>query len=188
MANTYNLVSLINAILNGKSATFVGLSYRTKGKPAAAHRDVILEKDTELTALAFQNPDDYGVYKRMVQRSAAKIEGNDPQKIEDFVPGEAWFQHDTPVFSLVSSKKNPDQKYFYHVPIKVKSVKYLVNNQVVTKEDYAKYLTPSSARELLSTGPKTHKSGGFQYTTVLRTVAVEHINRFRARGITITTA
>lgn len=172
--------------MDKKGALFAKVKYATSESPAAAFKGVTLGKKTELTALVFQHLDNYEVYRRMIVKSAMQIDGNDIAKVEAFTPGEAWFVHDNPVFSIVSNKKDAGKKYLYHVPLKVKGVKYLVNGEVVPKEEYAKYLTPSKAKDLLNRTPKTHKRGGFKYDIILRTVGVENITCFKARGITIT--
>jgi hypothetical protein len=181
-----NLSTILTAMLSGKGTLMVSLITDTNDVPAAAHKGTVLNKKCSMTSMVFREIKDHDLYRKMVTRSAEKIEGNDLTKVQEFVPGEAWFVHDMPVFSLVSGKKNPDKKYLYHVPLRTHSVQYLVNGQVVRKEEYAQYLTPSKAKDLLATGPKQHKTGGFKHGVVLRTVSLENITRFKTRGITLT--
>lgn len=180
-----NTVGVLSALMDKKGSLLVSMDTETCGTPAAQHK-VTLTTKSSLVAMVFQKLKDYDLYRKMIVKSAMKIEGNDAAKIKAFTPGEAWFTHDNSAFSIVSSKKNPEKKYLYFVPIRTKTIQYLVDGQVVGKEEYAKYLTPSKSKALLNEGPHTHKTGGFEHNVTIRTVGVDKIKRFKTRGITIT--
>lgn len=146
MSNNTTAADVRNKLLNAKGQ-FVKAAWKSNPKPAAAHKNVLLEKHTVAIVQAGVNYANLSAVKQ-------GIEDGTRGPVEELPWGEwyvdpltqkSWFPHvithkDEYYLRLYPSNANN------HIP---KSV-FLVDGNEVTKDEFAKYLTPSEAKKLLN--------------------------------------
>lgn len=142
MSNTTNIQSLTaNEILSnffkGKGQ-FMRAAWKSNPKPAAAHKDVVLEKRTTTivrSGLEFQN----------LSSVKAGIEAEERGPVQE-LPWGSW------VFYPYLIKHNESYYCRLYPTDSIPTVRYFVNGEETSKDVFATYLTPSEAKKL--TGDK----------------------------------
>jgi len=143
--NPLSADAIRDKILNSKGQ-FVKASWKSNPKPAAAHKNMLLEKHTVAVVQAGVNYANLSAVKEGI----ANGERGEVQELPwgewyvDRLTKKSWFPY------VIEHK---DQLYIRlypstagnHIP---KSTFY-VNGELVDKEEFAKYLTPSEAKKLL---------------------------------------
>lgn len=124
---------------------FIKASWKSNPKPAAAHKNVLLEKQTVGVVRAGINYANLSAVKQGIEEGTRG-------PVEE-LPWGSWSvdSEGKSLFPYLINHKNTEYIRLYpseginHVP---KSI-FFVNGEEVTKEEFAKYLTPSEARKLL---------------------------------------
>lgn len=141
-----------NKILNAKGQ-FVKAAWKSNTKPAAAFKDVLLEKHTVAVVQAGVDFANLSSVKQGIADGTRDAVGELPfgEWYVDPLTKKSWFPH-----VIVHTPKGEDKEVFYlrlypsttgnH---SAKSVFY-VDGKEVTKDEYAKYLTPSEAKKVLN--------------------------------------
>lgn len=147
---TITAESVRDKILNAKG-NFVKASWKSNAKPAAAHKGILLEKHTVAVVQAGVDYANLSAVKTAIADGTRDEVGELPwgSWYTDKLTGKSWFPH------VIEHK---DELYLRlypsgadnHIP---KSIFY-VDGKVVDKDEYAKYLTPSEAKKLLSPTPE----------------------------------
>lgn len=146
MSNTTNIQSLTaNEILSnffkGKGQ-FMRAAWKSNPKPAAAFKDVVLEKRTTTivrSGLEFQN----------LSSVKAAIEAEERGEVGQLPFGEwAYYPY------LIKYEKEGNTNYYLRMypTDSIPTVRYFVNGEETPKDVFATYLTPSEAKKL--TGDK----------------------------------
>lgn len=137
-------------ILNSKGQ-FVKASWKSNAKPAAAFKDVLLEKHTVAVVRAGIDYSNLAVVKEGIASGERGEVGELPWgstwKIDS--EGNSMFPY---VLTKTDSKTGEVTDYYRLYPSvsnRAKSV-YFVNGEEVTKDVYATYLTPSDAKKILN--------------------------------------
>jgi len=158
------------------TATIANVTQVTQVQTSAANKGVLIQKVTKASVLLFANALNYVA---CVQRSAAKVEGNDPSKVADFVASEASFTHDPACYSIVTNKTSSQQYLYLHYN-RAESV-YIHNGALLSAEAAASFCTPSVAKTMLNTSKTTHNvSNDVTHSIVVRTVKLQNIVRLAA--------
>ena len=142
---TIDASSVRDKILNAKG-NFVKAAWKSNPKPAAAHKNVLLEKKTVAVVQAGVNYANLSAVKDAISAG----ERGEVQELpwglwyQDRLTGKSWFPY------VIEHK---DELYLRLYPSqglnhKTQSVFY-VNGEEVTKEKFAEYLTASEAKKLL---------------------------------------
>ena len=177
-ANASNKITAqqILALLTNNGVTFASILYVTPVPTAAAHAAQNIQKVVQANVQLFANIKDFNVYANAVKRSAANVEGNDADNVQNFVAQSNYFEHAHPqCFSLVQHKHSKDKLYLYAIFNNADSV-HFINNKVATKQQVAQYLTPSSARKLLGNNTVVvNVANAVAHTVKVRTIALESI-------------
>jgi hypothetical protein len=137
--------SVRDKILNAKG-NFVKAAWKSTPKPAAAFKNILLEKNTVAVVQAGVN------YANLssVKDAIAAGERGEVQELPwgqwyvDRLTGKSWFPYVIEHKDSLYLRLYPSQGNNH----KTQSVFY-VNGQVVDKDEFAKYLTPSEATKLL---------------------------------------
>lgn len=173
----------IEALLANVSVTFAGITYVTTVQLAAEHKKagVVIQKVTTANVMLCSNIKAHtAVYKRKVQRSAAKYASNAASAVAAFTASAASYTH-TATHSIVHNNKNINALYLYCFYNTASSV-YMHNNAVVTKQHVAAYCTKSAAEGLLNTSSTVHNvTHDITHDVVVRTIALHNIVSIRAR-------
>lgn len=128
---------ILEKILNTKGS-FVKANWKSNPKPAAAHKGVLLEKVTSAVCRA-------GINFANLSAVKAGIESGERGEVQE-LPWGTWKQ-----FPHVIEHKGEEYIRLYpsdgnnHHATSL----YYTNGVEVTKEEFAKYLTPSEAKKLL---------------------------------------
>jgi hypothetical protein len=145
MQNKIDAASVRDKILNAKG-NFVKAAWKSNPKPAAAHKGILLEKNTVAVVQAGVN---YANLSSVKDAIAAGERG----EVQELPWGQWYVDRLTgkSLFPYVIEHK--DSLYLRLYPSqgnnhKTQSVFY-VNGQEVDKTEFAKYLTPSEATKLL---------------------------------------
>jgi hypothetical protein len=165
--------SIINTIksLISNGSTFARLESLTQVKTAAKHKAIKIEKRTIANVTLFGTLNDLQVYRRMVIKSANKI---DNQQIESFEVSDNYFYHDENCFSIVYNKNN-DMPYLYAVYNNAKS-SYTIDGIQADKLQVAEYLTPSEKEKMLGDNSIVYnKTNDVLHTTIVRTIKLENV-------------
>lgn len=178
-------VNTIKTVLSPIGVTFAGLEYQTKIPVAAKYKGTTIIKKTRATVILTGGAETAkGLYARMVRKSAASIESNDTTSVENFESQQNWFDHDDTCYSIVNSRKNPENLYlygFFNTANKPKS-QYYINGKPVSKEEIRQYLTASKVKELFeSTGIVENKTHGIKHKVIPRTIGIDNILSLRVR-------
>lgn len=147
--------SVRDKILNAKGS-FVKAAWKSNPKPAAAHKNILLEKKTVAVVQAGVNYANLSAVKDAIEAGERSPEiGELPfgTWYVDPLTEKSWYP-----YVIVHQPKGSDKNQFYlrlypsnannHIP---KSI-YYVNGEVVDKTKFAEYLTPAEARKI--TNPK----------------------------------
>ena len=171
----------IAALLANVSVTFAQITYVTKVQLAAAHKLQNISKVTTANVMLCSNIKAHtAVYKRKVQRSAAKYAQNTAAAVAAFTASAASYTH-TAVHSIVHNNKNINAMYLYCFYNNASSV-YMHNNTVVTKQHVAAYCTNSAAQALLQVDNTVHNvTHNIVHNVQVRTIALHNIVSIRAR-------
>jgi hypothetical protein len=152
---------------------------------AAAHKARKVQKVTAASVQLFNNVNDYDVYKKAVQRSAAKIEDNDSTNVQNLVVKEATFSH-TNTFSLVFNKKDNTKFYLYAIYNNAQSLLF-IDNTLATKQQVAELLQPAAAKKLLEENTVQHNvTNDVLHNVILRTISLDSIVQLKAMKQTVT--
>lgn len=178
--NTITQAQLQNLLAN-VSVTFAQITYVTQVQLAAAHKQEGICKVTTANVMLCSNIKAHtAVYKRKVQRSAAKYAQNTAAAIAAFTAQPNYYTH-TNVHSIVQHTQHADKLYLYCFYNNAQSV-YLHNNAVVTKQHVAAYCTRSAAAALLQTDNTVHNvTHNITHDVHVRTIALSNIVSIRAR-------
>jgi hypothetical protein len=149
--NPLSADAIRDRILNSKGQ-FVKASWKSNPKPAAAHKNMLLEKHTVAVVQAGVNYANLSAVKEGIANGERGEVGELPfgSWYIDPITQKSWFP-----YVITHRPKDSDKDQFYlrlypsgasnHIP---KSTFY-VNGEVVDKAKFAEYLTPSEARKLL---------------------------------------
>ena len=124
-------------IVSSQSGRHIPVTFKSEAKPAAAFKGVKLEKQTK------------GVYRVGISFENLKgvregIESGERGEVQS-PKGKVWVQYP---FHLQNLTGDTDYLRLYFPTggiLQIPSVTYFVDGQVVTKEEYNSYLTPSAA-------------------------------------------
>lgn len=185
--NTITQAQLQNLLAN-VSVTFAQITYVTKVQLAAAHKLQNISKVTSANVMLCSNIKAHtAVYKRKVQRSAAKYASNAAAAVAAFTASPASYTH-TATHSIVHNNKNINALYLYCFYNTASSL-YLHNNAVVTKQHVAAYCTNSAATALLQQNNTVHNvTHNITHNVQVRTIALHNIVSIRARKQLLTVA
>ena len=178
--NTYISQADVSRLLdNVRGTTFATIAYVTTVKPAAAHKDVLIQKVTIAGVQLFNNLQEFtNVYENAVKRSATKLSASgtaisEPTAIASFESAGNWYEH-TACHSIVKHKTKEDY-YLWAIYNRAESL-YVIGNNVVSKEEVAQFLTPASARDLLADDSITYNVGhDVQHSVIVRVVGLQNI-------------
>jgi hypothetical protein len=165
--------SIINTIksLIANGSTFASIEYTTQVKTSAKHKAINIKKHTIANVQLFGTLKDYDVYRRMVIKSANKI---DNQQIESFEVSDNYFYHDENCFSIVYNKNN-DLPYLYAVYNNAKS-SYTIDGIQADKLQVAEYLTPSEKEKMLGDNSIVYnKTNDVLHSTIIRTIKIDNV-------------
>jgi hypothetical protein len=182
-SNTTISQQQIAALLKDVSVTFAQITYVTQVQLAAEHRHagVVINKVTTANVMLCSNIKAHtAVYKRKVQRSAAKYASNSAAAVAAFTASPASYTH-TAVHSIVHNNKNVNAMYLYCFYNRATSV-YMHNGAAVTKQHVAAYCTNSAAAALLNATKQVHNvTHDITHDVTVRTIALHNIVSIRAR-------
>jgi len=143
--NPLSADAIRDKILNSKGQ-FVKASWKSNPKPAAAHKNMLLEKHTVAVVQAGVNYANLSAVKEGI----ANGERGEVQELPwgewyvDRLTKKSWFPY------VIEHK---DQLYIRLYPSTagnhIPNSTFYVNGELVDKEEFAKYLTPSEAKKLL---------------------------------------
>ena len=156
-----------------RGTTFATIAYVTTVKPAAAHKDVLIQKVTVAGVQLFNNLNEFtNVYENAVKRSATKL-GEDATAVANFESAGNWYEH-TACHSVVKHKTK-EAYYLWAIYNRAESL-YVIGNNVVSKQEVAQYLTPASARDLLADSDVQYNVGqDLEHSVVVRVVGLQNI-------------
>ena len=185
--NTITATQVQNLLAN-VSVTFAQITYVTQVQLAAAHKAQNIVKVTTANVMLCSNIKAHtAVYKRKVQRSAAKYASNSASAVAAFTAQQNYFTH-TAVHSIVHNNKNINAMYLYCFYNNASSV-YMHNNAVVTKQHVAAYCTKSAATALLQQNNTVHNvTHNITHNVQVRTIALHNIVSIKARKQLLTVA
>ena len=168
-------VEQIKQILSSKSGvTFGSIVTRTPVKTAAKHKEVVIEKTTKANVRLYTKLNDFSVYKKSVQRSAAKISDNQPDNVADFQQQETYYEHDSDCFAIARHKKS-GKPYLYVIYNHANS-EFTINGNPASRKEVANYLTPSEAKKLLSTDDLVYNaSNDLVHDVHVRVISIENV-------------
>ena len=173
----------IEALLNNVSVTFAQITYVTTVQLAAEHKraGVVINKVTTANVMLCSNIKAHtAVYKRKVQRSAAKYASNTAAAVAAFTASPASYTH-TATHSIVHNNKNINALYLYCFYNRATSI-YMHNGAAVTKQHVAAYCTNSAAAALLNASSTVHNvTHDITHDVTVRTIALHNIVSIRAR-------
>lgn len=180
-SNTTISQQQIAALLKDVSVTFAQITYVTQVQLAAAHKAQNIVKVTAANVMLCSNIKAHtAVYKRRVQRSAAKYASNSAAAVAAFTASPASYTH-TAVHSIVHNNKNINAMYLYCFYNRATSV-YMHNGAAVTKQHVAAYCTNSAAAALLNATKQVHNvTHDITHDVTVRTIALHNIVSIRAR-------
>jgi len=174
-------VAQVQQLLANVSVTFAQILYVTNVLTAAAHKQQQLRKVTCANVILCSNINAHtSVYARKVQRSAAKIASNSAQAVAAFNAQDNYFAH-TQCYSIVVHKQHASKYYLYAIYNNAQSL-YLHNNNVVSKQHIAQFLTASAAQQLLQNNNTVHNvTHDITHNVHVRTIALSNIVQIKAR-------
>jgi hypothetical protein len=166
-----NSINTIKSLI-ANGSTFARIETLTAVKTAAKHKAIKIEKRTIANVQLFGTLNDLQVYRRMVIKSANKI---DNQQIESFEVSENYFYHDENCFSIVYNKNN-DLPYLYAVYNNVTSSIYTIDGIESDKITVSEYLTPSEKEKMLGDNSIIYnKKNDVLHSTIVRTIKLENV-------------
>lgn len=170
----------IKSLLNNKSVTMAQVQYETRVKTAAAHKNVVIQKNTNANVQLFSHLKDATVYMNAVKKSAGRIEENDQANVSDFEQSETYYEHDD-CYSIVKHRKT-GKEYLYCIYNNAKS-EYMVDGKPATKAEVVPYLTPSEAKKMMEDNSLVYnKKNDVIHSTIVRTIGLENIRKISACG------
>jgi hypothetical protein len=173
----------IKSLLNGKSVTMAQIQYTTNVKTAAAHKNIVIQKNTNANVQLFSNIKYANVYMNAVKKSANRIGDNDKEAVESFEQTDTYYEHED-CYSIVKHRKT-GKEYLYCIYNNATS-EYLIDGKEVTKKDVAQYLTPSEAKKLLEDNSFVYnKANDVVHSVIVRTIGLENIKKISACGSVI---
>ena len=180
--NTSISVAQIQQALSNVSVTFARITQVTQQSVAAKYKNsVSIVKVTTANVQLFNNINAYNsVYKRAVQRSAAKLQQAANANVDNFVVSSTNNVHDANCYSIVTNS-NTNNVMLYARFLRSKTV-YLINNVVATKQQVAQYCTASVAAKLLQKDNVVHnKTNNVLHNVVIRTPSLHNIVALQIR-------
>lgn len=164
---------------------FAQVAYSTKVATAAAHKHRQVQKHVVANVQLFSNiKDAQNVYAAAVKRSAAKIDGNDADAIQNFVAKDNYFRHTDDCFSIVEHKQN-GRLYLFAIYNNAESV-YSIDGAIASKEEVAELLTPSARKNLLEPAATVvDQSRGIEHSVRVRTIAFDNITWLKTNNTVI---
>jgi len=174
-------VAQVQQILGNASVTFAQLLYVTKPRLAAKHATEDIVKVSCANVILCSNIKAHtSVYANRVKRTAAKYPDNNPAAVAAFVPQATYYKH-TSCYSIVEHVEHAGKFYLYAIYNSAKSA-FVRNGVRASREDIAAYMTPSGARELLSTGDPVHNvKHNITHECRVRVIALSNIVAITAR-------
>lgn len=167
--NTQKIETIKSLIANG--STFARLETITPVKTAAKFKNVPIMKHTIANVQLFGTLKDYDVYRRMVIKSANKIDN----QIESFEVSDNYFEHDSECYSIVYHKTN-QTAYLYAVYNNVSSTVYTVDGVTVDKNTVAFYMTPSEREKMLGDNSIIYnKKNDVLHDVIVRTIKLDNV-------------
>ena len=182
MAISSNQVTSLLSTLTG--TTFARIEYSTVVATSAANKALKIVKHSTTNVQLFNGIKDYkAVYLNSVKRSAAKIESNEQENIDNFELTPTWFDH-SDCFSLVNHNKT-GAAYLFAIYNNAKS-SYTIDGIEASKQAVAAYLTPSAAKALLADNKTViNVKNDVEHSVMVRTISLDNINTIQAMGQTI---
>jgi hypothetical protein len=166
-----NSINTIKSLI-ANGSTFARIETLTAVKTAAKHKAIKIEKRTIANVQLFGTLNDLQVYRRMVIKSANKI---DNQVIESFEVSDNYFTHDDSCFSIVYHKSN-QTAYLYAVYNNVSSTVYTIDGIESDKLQVSEYLTPSEKEKMLGDNSIVYnKTNDVLHSVIVRTIKIENI-------------
>jgi hypothetical protein len=171
----------VAALLGDASVTFAQITYVTQVQLAAAHKGENIVKVTQANVMLCSNIKAHtSVYKRKVQRSAAKYAQNSTADVAAFTAQKNYFTH-TNCYSVVQHEVHAHKFYLYAFFNRASST-YLHNGTEVTKQHVAAYCTNSAAAKLLQESNTVHNvTHNIMHDVQVRTIALENVVAIKAR-------
>lgn len=175
--------SNIKNLLNGKSVTMAQVQYTTNVKTAAAHKNIVIQKNTNANVQLFSNIKDANVYMNAVKKSANRIGDNDKESVDSFEQTDTYYEHED-CYSIVKHRKT-GKEYLYCIYNNASS-EYTVNGTAATKDDVVQYLTPSEAKKMMEDNSLVYnKKNDVVHSTIVRTISLENVRKISACGSVI---
>jgi hypothetical protein len=115
------------------------------------------------------------VYANAVKRSAG---------VDEFTTNSAYYTHDANCYSIVTHKTS-NKQYLFCIYNNAAST-YTIDNVAATKQQVAKYLTASAAKQLLEPASATYNAtNNITHNVVMRTISLDNINSITAAKQTV---
>lgn len=144
-----NIKEIKQALAGIKGTTFASIVTNSEVKPAAKFKGMAITKITRANIRIFASLNDKDAFAKAVRRSAGRIEENQPENVENFVAGTAFYTHSDPeCFSVVTHRTNGTEYLYYHYNNAAST--YCIDGTPVTADEVAQYLTPSEAKKVLN--------------------------------------
>jgi hypothetical protein len=171
----------VAALLANTSVTFANIQYVTTVQLAAAHKLQNIVKVTSANVILCSNiKAQTSVYANKVKKTAAAIASNNAADVAAFTAAANYFEH-TACHCIVQHKQHASKQYLYAIYNNAQSM-YLHNNNVVSKQHVAQYLTASAAKTLLQESNTVHNvTHNITHSVQVRTIALSNIVQIKAR-------
>lgn len=166
------LLEEIKPILSNVSSVSKIISYKSEVKPAAKYKnDVTIVKEVCARVTLFGQPDETtSGYQELVRQRGT---GENAENFES--SKKTFFEHDEEFYSLIRHKTN-GKEYLYCIFEDTLSTDFYLNDNLSTREEVAKYLTPSEAKKLLNPEPLVKNvSQNVEHDVIVRTIALDNV-------------
>jgi len=113
-------------------------------------------------------------YRDLVKKSALD-NGAEQEAVDNYVVGESPYQH-TGSYPICELKSNPEKKYLYGIYGASVTPVYMMDGELLTKEEVAVFLTAGDSKKLLEDTTLTeNKTHGFKHSISVRTVSIGNV-------------
>lgn len=180
-----NALDTVTGMLKNVSVTFASISYATKVRTSAAHKNVNITKVTKANVQLFGGAikPDTSVFGNAVKRSASKIAGNDAEKVAAFEVQENYFEH-TDIYSIVRHRKH-GKLYLYTIMNHADS-EFFIDGKPATRQEVASFQTRSDAEKTLGGNAITHNVGNdVDHAVTVRAIELDNIKSITFGGMTV---
>lgn len=171
-------VNTSDIFANVKGMSIVSVEYVTQVETAAkSPLRYKIAKITRASVMMANNLLEYtNVYINKVKRTATET-------VSTWEPSPTYFQH-TDTFCITQHKRYLDRFYLYSFYNSAKSVYVnLVTGDLMTKEEVAAELTPSSRKDLLSDNSEVYnKKNDVTHHAIVRTISLDNLASITVQG------